>query len=456
MAEAVLLKPDRKFVEEIIASGGGDLKLCCQCSTCSVVCDLSSDSSPFPRKEMIWAQWGLKDRLMADPEIWLCHYCMDCSERCTRGAKPGDVLSAVREQAINHYATPQFLAGLVNRIRQVPVMFMLVPGILLLLALLLRHPIEGLLGLGGSVHDEAFYASFFPHWLLITFYTSLTMLAFVGLLGGMFKYWKAMKRADLTAGRNIGETGIITSLIRTVTAILLHRQFGKCTQRGNRQLTHLFAFYGFITLFVVTVYAVFDLYLFPLIGLDSMYPFNLIHPMKILANIGGILLVVGCVKGLLDQKKDAGDSAGSTSFDQIFIWLLLLVGVTGFITEIFRFTVGAGDHGGAMQYTAYAVYFIHLMCVFGLLVYLPYSKFAHIWYRTLAMVYAEYSGRTKEEDAGPASVAPVAIEVQEAEIQNQESPEEASAVESEETSVEETIEESEEEPESTDKTDSTQ
>lgn len=446
MAEAVLLKPDRKFVEEIIASGGGDLKLCCQCSTCSVVCDLSNDSSPFPRKEMIWAQWGLKDRLMADPDIWLCHYCMDCSERCTRGAKPGDVLSAVREQAIKHYATPQFLAGLVNRIRQVPVMFMLVPGILLLLALLLRHPIEGLLGLGGSVHDEAFYASFFPHWLLIAFYSSLTMLAFVGLLGGMFKYWKAMKRADLTAGRNIGETGIITSLILTVTAILLHRQFGKCTQRGNRQLTHLFAFYGFITLFVVTVYAVFDLYLFPLIGLDSMYPFNLIHPMKILANIGGVLLVVGCVKGLLDQKKDAGDSAGSTSFDQIFIWLLLLVGVTGFITEIFRFTVGAGDHGGAMQYTAYAVYFIHLMCVFGLLVYLPYSKFAHIMYRTVAMVYAEYSGRTKEY-TGSVPVAAVMTEA----------PATATTVEEpSEDEPEEGSEESEEEPESADTTDSTQ
>ena len=63
MAEAVLLKPDRKFVEEIIDSGGGDLKLCVQCATCSVVCDLSSDSSPFPRKEMIWSGWGLKDKL---------------------------------------------------------------------------------------------------------------------------------------------------------------------------------------------------------------------------------------------------------------------------------------------------------------------------------------------------------------------------------------------------------
>ncbi|MFC1628905.1 quinone-interacting membrane-bound oxidoreductase complex subunit QmoC [Gemmatimonadota bacterium] len=443
MAEAVLLKPDRKFVEEIIDSGGGDLKLCCQCATCSVVCDLSSDSSPFPRKEMIWAQWGLKDRLMADPDVWLCHQCMDCSERCTRGAKPGDVLAAVREQSIKHYATPQFLAGMVNRVKQIPVMFMMMPGILLLLALLLRHPIEGMLGLGGSVHDEAFYASFFPHWLLIAFYTSLTMLAFVGLIGGLFKYWKAMKAADLAKGRQIGETGVLTSFIRTVIAVLTHKQFGRCTQRVNRKTTHLYAFYGFIALFVVTVYAVFDLYLFPVLGLDSMYPFNLMHPMKILANIGGIVLITGCVKGILDRKKDTSDSSGSTSSDSIFIWLLLLVGITGFITEVFRFTVGVNAHGGAMQYMAYTIYFVHLMCVFGLLVYLPYSKFAHIWYRTLAMVYAEYSGRTKEI-AGTVSVTPVAAEVQQAETQD------------EETSTEESKEESEEESESANESDSTQ
>jgi quinone-modifying oxidoreductase subunit QmoC len=398
MAEALLLQPDRRFVEDLVAAGGGDVKKCFQCATCSVVCGLSNGSSPFPRKEMIWAQWGLKDRLVSDPDIWLCHQCNDCSQRCPRGARPGDVLAAVRQKAIEHYAFPSVMGKWVNSVKAVPLMLVLIPALLIAGALLVRGPIEAAVGYVDP-HGHEFYAHFFPHWLLIVFYSGLTLLTFGGLIVGLFRFWAGMRANDSALERGGPVLGFVPSVIKAATAVLTHARFGKCTDQASRKTNHFLAFYGFLALFIVTSWAVVDLYLMPMFGVESLYPFNLMHPMKILANVGGILLIIGAAKAILTRMNAPADGKHqSTSFDWIFVWLLLLVGVTGFITEVFRFTVDP-EVVSAIHNVAYGFYFVHLVMVFGLLVYLPYSKFAHIWYRTVAMIYAEHTGRTQEGQA---------------------------------------------------------
>jgi quinone-modifying oxidoreductase subunit QmoC len=42
---------------------------------------------------------------------------------------------------------------------------------------------------------------------------------------------------------------------------------------------------------------------------------------------------------------------------------------------------------------AYITYYLHLLAVAFLLWYMPYSKFAHMIYRTLGLIYARQIGR---------------------------------------------------------------
>jgi quinone-modifying oxidoreductase subunit QmoC len=338
---------------------------------------------------MLWAQWGLKDRLVADPDVWLCHQCNDCSTKCLRGARPGDLLAAVRHQAVKHYATPGFLAQWMNQVKTLPLM-LLIAAALVGLALIVRGPLEAALPFGESHHE--FYADFFPHWLLIGYFSALTGLAALVVLVGALRFWQAMKASDGSSESGLPVLGMVPSFVKVVKSIVIHDQFGRCTSQASRRVAHLTAFYGFVALFVVTVWAVLDLYVNPMLGIDSMYPFGLLHPMKLLANVGAVLLIYGCVKAIGDRFRGGDDAPLSTTFDWTFVWLLLYVGVSGVFTEIFRF-VGEPADVALLTTAAYAVYFLHLVGVVGLLVYLPYSKFAHIVYRTVAMVYAEHTGR---------------------------------------------------------------
>ena len=58
------------------------------------------------------------------------------------------------------------------------------------------------------------------------------------------------------------------------------------------------------------------------------------------------------------------------------------VGVTGLGAEVLRLigTVKAG----------YLVYYLHLVSVMMLFLYMPYTKFAHLVYRTCAMTFERY------------------------------------------------------------------
>ncbi len=107
-----------------------------------------------------------------------------------------------------------------------------------------------------------------------------------------------------------------------------------------------------------------------------------------LANLGGVLLAAGCMLMIWDRLKDRPHPMASTFSDWALLATLLAVVLSGLLAEAL--------HYARMEPHREIAYFIHLVLVFALLIYLPYSKLAHLAYRAAAMVYAEHTGRTRE------------------------------------------------------------
>ena len=135
MAEAATVLPSAAIRKELSRIGAESVGRCYQCATCASVCELSTPEIAFPRQQMLLAQWGMVDRLAGDPAIWLCHQCTDCSERCPRDAKPGNVLQSLRATVIRKLAFPGFVGSLVGNARVTWPLLLLLPLLLLVLLL---------------------------------------------------------------------------------------------------------------------------------------------------------------------------------------------------------------------------------------------------------------------------------------------------------------------------------
>jgi len=373
MAKELVAEPDLKFIQDLIAAGAGDLKKCYQCATCSVACRIAPDNNPYPRKEMIWAQWGLKDRLLNDPDVWMCHQCNDCSTQCPRGANPGDVLKAVRKMAIQENSWPSFLGKLVGT----PALFAPAIGIPVLVVLLLVFINQGF-----SFPQPLNYGKFINYVYIQLIFTAALIFAVVSMVLSLKKYWVSLENNNVVGAT--GERGsFVPSLIEALKEILPHTTFKECQANNMRYTSHLLVFWGMIGLFVTTAIVAFNIDILHIAPPSQNGPGTL--PIKILGNASAVSFVLGLGIMLVRRLTAADQTGGSSYFDWFFIFVIFGTGLTGLLTELIRW---AGSPAGA-----YVLYTIHLMFVLALLLYLPFCKFAHLGYRTLAITWAKSSGR---------------------------------------------------------------
>jgi quinone-modifying oxidoreductase subunit QmoC len=393
MAEEVV-KPDLEFVKEVVNNGGESLKKCYQCATCSVVCKITPDDKPFPRKEMIHAQWGLKDKLFGNPDIWLCHQCSDCTAYCPRGAKPGEVLNAIRNLSIKNVALIPFLAKVAQDPKFIWLLFAVPVALFYIVMRVTHHETMEFIRLGANM-DKMAYHMFIPtdphmpapaclKWIFGLTAIFSVLSAFVGIQ----RLWSGMKTqaGGMKSGGSL--SGNITSSVKT---ILAHSKFADCSVNRLRQWGHMLLLYSFIGLAISGIWDLVYVYGNKILGIQPFLVFNfgegpypLTDPLKILSQISMIAFLIGIVIVLYNRFAKAGKAGMGSYFDWIFLTVISGIGATGLLALVFRLAnISAG----------YVAFYFHLVFVWILLAYAPYSKFAHLFYRTTAMVFAKETRR---------------------------------------------------------------
>lgn len=380
MASLGFIEPDLDFIAQVNLESGVNLKKCYQCATCSVACTMSHDDQPFPRKEMIHASWGLKDRLLANPDIWLCYNCGDCSTLCPRDARPGDVLSTLRKMSIWEYSKPAAMHKLFNDSRKLPWLFIIPALIIITMGL-----VTGLMDLspGG---ERIVFAHFFPVLLIEVIFIPLSLGVALVFFLGVRRFLKDMQATYARVGK--AATGPIDfkrffiTLITQLPAIIKHERFSTCSENKDRKISHMMVAISFTNLAFVAGAFVFALYV-----LNSHGPYDQINPVKILANVSGIALIAGSLLMIRERRANARQTNGY--FDWYLLGLALFLGITGMLTQMLRLA--------DISWAAYPMYFIHLLFAFNLVAFLPYTKLAHLVYRTVAIAFYHYANKALDK-----------------------------------------------------------
>jgi quinone-modifying oxidoreductase subunit QmoC len=200
------------------------------------------------------------------------------------------------------------------------------------------------------------------------------------------RFWKMLGEKQKKTGTLLG------SLFGVFASIAFHTKFSSCDHGvPKRRWGHFLVMWGFVGAAVTSGWAVVYLYgetvffswFFKLLPFETPgYPVEITHWVKLLGNISAVALVLGGLLLWINRRNTGEKLVGATApFDRFFLWVVLAVIGTGVFTEIFRFVPGISPVIG------FGIYIIHLGVVLCLFLTLPYSKFAHILYRTLAMTH---------------------------------------------------------------------
>jgi nitrate reductase gamma subunit len=359
-----LVEPDLELIEELAHFGSDTFHKCYQCATCSVSCALSPDQDPFPRKQMLWAKWGLKDRLLKDLDVWTCYYCGDCSTRCPRKAEPGETMMALRRYLTSQYDWTGISRLLyTSRLREIGA----VVGLGLLVVVVFA--LSGAFTPERMPADHVSVGTFAPvGW--VHFFDLLMggVLTFFLLTNTYRMWWLVMDGVDAPLSAYV--TGLKTFVLHAVT----QKRWRDCEQEDqSRWLKHVIFVPAYVAMFTLVIFFLEEL------QVDT----SEFTAVSILGYaIAGILLYVSGDAILSRLRKTEEMHKHSHDSDWMFLILLFFTSLTGILMHFFRIS--------DWPLPTYYMYVIHMAFVVPLLVLeVPFMKWAHLMYRPLALYLKE-------------------------------------------------------------------
>ena len=369
------------FLGELESYGAFDTSACFNCGNCTAVCPLSTDGVNFPRKMIRYAQIGARDRLLASKEVWLCYYCGECSTTCPRQAEPGEFMAAARRYTIAS-SDPTPISRMLYTSKVWTVVFMVALSLLFTLVLLA--------GGGPMVRESPQLFQFLSFDIIHAVGLAaigLAALSMVVGVGRMVMYLSRTVPRPEAEEEDEDGPGWVARFVRAVSAVAaeltLQSRFGECDDQPappwylGRRFMHWSIMWGFIGLLVATSI---DYLLLLVAGKVPGAPEPIWDPTRLLGTVAGVFLVYGTAVAIIQRSRKPGKYySHSLLSDWLFLWLLFLGGVTGFVVELTVYL----PEGATWVYIAFL---IHVVIGMEVVVLLPFTKFAHAIYRPMALL----------------------------------------------------------------------
>ena len=305
----------------------------------------------------------------------LCHNCRGCYYACQYapphpfGVNVPKTFAELRTESYEAYAWPRPLAALFHRNGLIVSLATAIGIAAVLILTMLFRPADVLYGT--HTGPGAFYAVI-PWGVLVLFAGVTFLFSILALVMGGANFWRDTESGSFGNGRTIG-----AALRDVLTLRYLGGEGHGCNDRDERftqtrRYLHHCMFYGFLLCFAATCVA--TLY-GDILGHDAPYAF-LSLPV-LLGTVGGVLLTIGTA-GLIWVKITADPAPAAPNLmgpDFALLCLLLLSAASGLLLLAFRATGAMGP-----------LLAIHFGIILALFIVLPYCKFVHGIYRSLALL----------------------------------------------------------------------